>query len=83
MIGPIEVDTFFTRLTKERNELHERVGKLRSFVESIPFHKLNKKQRHWLRKQLNCNNSNFGGSSCRDSGFRSNSGGTDSSICIT
>lgn len=52
MIGPIEVDTFFTRLTKERNELHERVGKLRSFVESMPFHKLNKKQRHWLRKQL-------------------------------
>lgn len=52
MIGPIEVDTFFTRLTKERNELHERIGKLRSFVESMPFHKLNKKQRHWLRKQL-------------------------------
>jgi len=52
MIGPIEVDTFFTRLTKERNELHERVGKLRAFVESMPFHKLNKKQRHWLRKQL-------------------------------
>ena len=52
MIGPIEVDTFFTRLTKERNELHERIGKLRSFVESMPFHKLNKKQRYWLRKQL-------------------------------
>ena len=52
MIGPIEVDTFFTRLTKERNELRERIGKLRSFVESMPFHKLNKKQRHWLRKQL-------------------------------
>ena len=52
MIGPIEVDTFFTRLTKERNELHERVGKLREFVESMPFHKLNKKQQHWLRKQL-------------------------------
>ena len=52
MIGPIEVDTFFTRLTKERNELHERVGKLRAFVESMPFHKLNKKQQHGLRKQL-------------------------------
>lgn len=52
MLEPIVVDTFFTRLTKERNELHERVGKLRAFVESMPFHKLNKKQQHWLRKQL-------------------------------
>ena len=43
---------FVSRLMAERNELQERVGKLRVFIESMPFHNLSKKQKHWLRKQL-------------------------------
>jgi len=43
---------FLNRLTRERNELHERTGKLRVFVESMNFRQVSKKQQHWLRKQL-------------------------------
>ena len=43
---------FVSRLMAERNELQERVGKLRVFIESMPFNNIGKKQKHWLRKQL-------------------------------
>ncbi len=43
---------FLSRLTHERNELQERTGKLRAFVESMNFRQVSKKQQHWLRKQL-------------------------------
>ena len=43
---------FLLRLTYERNELQERIGKLRVFIESMYFRSLKKNQQHWLRKQL-------------------------------
>jgi len=43
---------FLSRLTHERNALHERTGTLRAFVESMNFRQVSKKQQHWLRKQL-------------------------------
>ena len=43
---------FLSRLTHERNELQERSGKLRVFIESMYFRSLKKNQQHWLRKQL-------------------------------
>ena len=43
---------FLSRLTHERNELQERIGKLRVFIESMYFRSLKKNQQHWLRKQL-------------------------------